>query len=64
MPVLLMVAATSMRNAANADNMRGLLLILLVVAIGLILAGAVIALWTLYNHIKARSTNSDRFPEE
>ena len=64
MPVLLMVAATSMRNAANADNMRGLLLILLVVAIGLILAGAVIALWTLYNHIQARSPNSDRLPEE
>lgn len=64
MPVLLMVAATSMENAADADNMRGLLLILLVVAIALILAGAVIALWTLYNQIKARSTTSDRLPEE
>ncbi|GCE25283.1 hypothetical protein KDA_07670 [Dictyobacter alpinus] len=64
MSVLLMVAATRMESAANANNMRVLLLVLLILAICLILAGAIIALWTLYTYIRTRSASSDRLPGE
>jgi uncharacterized SAM-binding protein YcdF (DUF218 family) len=39
----------------NTDNMRILLFLLLLVAILLIIAGAVIALWTLNSYRKSKS---------
>lgn len=48
------ITALRFMNATNVDNMRILLFVLLVVAIGLIVAGAIIALVTLYSYRKAR----------
>ena len=46
-------------SVVNADSMRILLFVLLLIAILLIIAGAVIALWTLYSYRKARSSTMD-----
>lgn len=53
-----------MINAGSAENMRVLLFVLLIVAIFLILLGAVIALWTLYGYRKMRLQGPERLPGE
>ncbi|GHO84193.1 hypothetical protein [Dictyobacter formicarum] len=64
MTVVSIITAITYMNATNEDNMRILLFVLLIVAIGLIISGAIIALVTLYSYRKTRSHNADRLPGE
>ncbi|GCE17240.1 hypothetical protein KDK_10400 [Dictyobacter kobayashii] len=64
MLVLSIITAAAYIDTANVENMRILLFVLLIIAICLILAGAIIALLTLYSSRKAHSTNPDRLPGE
>ena len=46
-------------NVGDADNMRPVLFILLIVAILLILIGSLIALYTFFSYLKYRSSRVD-----
>ncbi|GCE03620.1 hypothetical protein KDAU_09490 [Dictyobacter aurantiacus] len=64
MTVVSTMTALTFINATNTDNMRILLFVLLIVAIGLIVAGAIIALVTLYSYRKTRANTADRLRGE
>ncbi|GLV56925.1 hypothetical protein KDH_37640 [Dictyobacter sp. S3.2.2.5] len=58
------MTALTFMSVTNTDTMRILLFVLLIVAIGLIVAGAIIALVTLYSYRKVRANNADRLRGE
>ena len=55
MPLLTMLAL----SAADDSGKRAILLILLLIAIALILAGAIIALFTMYNQRRTQAMGPD-----